>query len=59
MHDVTAVRTEGVEDLLRQYPEVTSEVDSGYRGLARDFPGQVKVTVARPRSQTCERPSSS
>jgi hypothetical protein len=30
MHDATALRTEGIEDLLRAYPEVTADVDSGY-----------------------------
>jgi hypothetical protein len=48
MHDVTAVRTEGIEDLLRQCPEVTAEVDSGYQGLARDFPGQVSAPPKKP-----------
>ena len=43
MHDVTALRTEGIEDLLRQYPDVAAEVDSGYQGLSRDFPGQVSA----------------
>lgn len=41
MHDVTALRTEGIEDLLRQYPNVRAKVDSGYQGLARDFPDRV------------------
>jgi hypothetical protein len=36
MHDVTALRTEGVEDLLR-CSNVRARVDSGYQGLARDF----------------------
>jgi hypothetical protein len=48
MHDVTALRTEGIEDLLRQYPDVTAEVDSGYRGLARDFPAQVSAPPKKP-----------
>jgi len=30
---VTALRTEGIEDLLCHYPQVTAEVDSGYQGL--------------------------
>lgn len=33
MHGVTAVRTGGIEDLLRQYPDVQAGVDSGYQGL--------------------------
>ena len=48
MHDVTAVRTEGTEDLLRRRPEVTAEVDSGYQGLARDFPAQVSAPPKKP-----------
>ena len=48
MHDVTALRTEGIEDLLRHYPQVTAEVDSGYQGLARDFPGQVTAPPRKP-----------
>ncbi len=41
MHDQTAVKTEGIEDLLRQHPTVTVTVDAGYRGLAKTFPDQV------------------
>jgi hypothetical protein len=48
MHDATALRTEGIEDLLRHYPQVTAEVDSGYQGLARDFPGQVTAPPKKP-----------
>jgi hypothetical protein len=48
MHDVTALRTEGAEDLLRQHPEVTAEVDCGYQGLARDFPAQVSAPPMKP-----------
>jgi DDE superfamily endonuclease len=49
MHDVTALRTEGIEDLLRRHPEVTASVDSGYQGLARDFPGQVTAPPKKPK----------
>lgn len=49
MHDVTAVRTGGIEDLLRRHPDVQAEVDSGYQGLARDFPGQVSAPPKKPR----------
>jgi hypothetical protein len=49
MHDVTAVRTEGIEDLLRAHPDVAAEVDTGYQGLARDFPGQVSAPPKKPR----------
>src|SRR6266516_2153185 len=41
MHDQTAVKTEGIEDLLRHHPTVTTTVDSGYQGLAKAFPDQV------------------
>jgi hypothetical protein len=48
MHDVTALRTEGIEDLLRQHPDVQAEVDAGYQGLARDFPGQISAPPKKP-----------
>lgn len=48
MHDVTAVRTEGIEELLRAHPGVRAEVDTGYQGLARDFPGQVSAPPKKP-----------
>jgi hypothetical protein len=48
MHDVTALRTEGIEDLLRRHPEVTAEVDAGYQGLTRDFPAQISAPPKKP-----------
>ena len=45
MHDQTAVRTEGTADLFEQFPEV----DAGYRGLAKEFPGQVQAPPLRPK----------
>ena len=48
MHDVTALRSEGIEDLLRRHPDVQAEVDAGYRGLARDFPAQVSGPPKKP-----------
>jgi hypothetical protein len=48
MHDVTALRTEGIEDLLRRHPDVAAEVDAGYRGLTRDFPAQVSGPPKKP-----------
>jgi len=48
MHDVTAVRAEGIEDLLQAHPEVSAEVDTGYQGLARDFPAQVSAPPKKP-----------
>jgi hypothetical protein len=48
MHDVTALRTEGIQDLLQCYPQVGCEVDSGYPGLVRDHPGQVHGPPKKP-----------
>lgn len=48
MHDVTAVRTEGIEEQFRLHPSVRAEADSGYTGLARDFPGQVGAPPKKP-----------
>jgi hypothetical protein len=48
MHDVTALRTEGIEALLRQYPNVRARVDSGYQGLGRDFGDQVSAPPKKP-----------
>jgi hypothetical protein len=41
MHDQTAVKTEGIQDLLRQHPTVSVTVDAGYQGLAKAFGDQV------------------
>jgi hypothetical protein len=49
MHDQTAVRTEGIADLFRQYPDVKAKVDAGYRGLAREFPDQVQAPPLKPK----------
>lgn len=38
MHDQTALRTDGIAEHLRLHPDVTVEVDEGYRGLANEFP---------------------
>jgi hypothetical protein len=48
MHNVTALRIVGIEDLLRQYPTVHAKVDSGYQGMARDFPDQVSAPPKKP-----------
>jgi hypothetical protein len=50
MHDVTALRTDGIEDLLCRHPEVQAEVDAGYQGLARDYPAQVSAPPKKPRN---------
>ena len=52
MHDQTAVRTEGIADLFRQFPEVKAKVDAGYRGLAKEFPGQVQAPPLKPKKDT-------
>jgi hypothetical protein len=49
MHDQTAVKTEGIDDLLDQYPTVKFLVDSGYRGLAGDHPEQVIAPPRKPK----------
>jgi hypothetical protein len=48
MHDVTQIRTEGIEEQLRLHPTVRAEVDSGYPGFVRDFPGQVSGPPKKP-----------
>jgi hypothetical protein len=49
MHDQTAVRTEGIADLFRQFPQVRAKVDAGYRGLAKEFPDQVQAPPLKPK----------
>ena len=49
MHDQTAVRTEGIVDLFRQFPPVKVKVDAGYRGLAKEFPDQVQAPPLKPK----------
>ena len=49
MHDQTAVRTEGIADLFRQFPDVKAKVDAGYRGLAKEFPDQVQAPPLKPK----------
>jgi hypothetical protein len=48
MHDQTAIKSEGIEDLLRQHPAVTATVDSGYQGLAKVFSEQVHAPPPKP-----------
>ena len=43
MHDQTALRTDGIDHLLEQFPDVRAEMDAAYRGLHRDHPAQVSV----------------
>jgi hypothetical protein len=49
MHDQTAMRTEGIADLFRQFPQVKAKVDAGYRGLAKEFPDQVQAPPLKPK----------
>lgn len=49
MHDQTAVKTGGIDDLLEQFPGVHAQMDSGYRGLRRGHPGQISVPPLKPR----------
>jgi hypothetical protein len=48
-HDQTAVRTEGIDDLIDNYPNVQFLVDAGYRGLAKDHPDQVIAPPLKPK----------
>jgi hypothetical protein len=48
-HDQTALKTEGVCDLLEQFPQVKAKVDAGYRGLAKQFPDQVEAPPLKPK----------
>jgi hypothetical protein len=49
MHDQTAVRTEGFDPLIEQYPQVKFLVDSGYHGLTKDNHGQVAAQPPKPK----------
>lgn len=49
MHDQTAMRTEGIAELLHRHPTVKTEVDEGYRGLANEFPSQVSAPPRKPK----------
>lgn len=49
MHDQSAVKTEGIADLFEQFPDVKAKVDSGYRGLAKQFPDQVSAPPLKPK----------
>ena len=47
-HGQTALQTDGIDDLLDQFPAVKCEMDAGCRGLHRDHPGQVSVPPKKP-----------
>ena len=42
------LQTDGIDDLLDQFPGAEAEMDAGYRGLHRDHPGQVSVPPKKP-----------
>ncbi|MGW1848916.1 transposase family protein, partial [Streptomyces sp. NPDC001966] len=48
MHDQTAVRTEGIAEQFRLHPDVRAEVDSGYQGLAKEFPSRISAPPKKP-----------
>ncbi|WP_435807700.1 hypothetical protein [Streptomyces canus] len=48
MHDQTALKTEGIEDLLGQFPQVELSLDSGYQGLAKLDPKRIVVPPPKP-----------
>ncbi|WP_412075591.1 transposase family protein [Streptomyces xanthophaeus] len=54
MHDQTAVRTEGIAEQFRTRPTVKAKVDSGYAGLAKEFPGQVSAPPKKPKDEACD-----
>ncbi|GAA2971997.1 transposase family protein [Streptomyces enissocaesilis] len=54
MHDQTAVRTEGIAEQFRNRPSVKAKVDSGYAGLAKEFPGQVSAPPKKPKDEACD-----
>ncbi|MFD6938034.1 MULTISPECIES: transposase family protein [Streptomyces] len=54
MHDRTAVRSEGIAEQFRHRPGVKAEVDSGYQGLAKEFPGQVSAPPKSPKGDACD-----
>jgi hypothetical protein len=54
MHDQTAVRTEGIAEQFRTRPGVKAKVDSGYLGLAKEFPGQISAPPKKPKDEACD-----
>ncbi|MFI6551187.1 transposase family protein [Streptomyces prunicolor] len=54
MHDQTAVRTGGIAEQFRTRPTVRAKVDSGYLGLAKEFPGQVSAPPKKPKEEACD-----
>ncbi|MFE5681273.1 transposase family protein [Streptomyces erythrochromogenes] len=54
MHDQTAVRTEDVAEQFRNRPGVKAKADSGYAGLANEFPGQASAPPKKPKDEACD-----
>ncbi|WP_406000290.1 transposase family protein [Streptomyces sp. NBC_00829] len=54
MHDQTALRTEGIAEQFRTRPMVKARVDSGYQGLAKEFPDQVSAPPKKPADEACD-----
>ncbi|MGW6262706.1 transposase family protein [Streptomyces sp. NPDC055085] len=48
IHDQTAPRTEGIAEQFRTRPTVKARADSGYQGLAKEFPGQASAPPKKP-----------
>ncbi|WP_406300792.1 transposase family protein (plasmid) [Embleya sp. NBC_00888] len=53
-HDQTAVRSEGIAEQFRHRPRVKAKVDSGYMGLAKEFPRQVIAPPKKPKDDVCD-----
>ncbi|WP_309228167.1 transposase family protein [Streptomyces lunaelactis] len=54
MHDQTTLRTEGIAEQFRTRPTVKALVDSGYQGLAKEFPDQVSAPPKKPADEACD-----
>ncbi|MFD7972099.1 transposase family protein [Streptomyces clavifer] len=54
MHDQTALRTEGIAEQFRTRPRIKARVDSGYQGLAKEFPDQVSAPPKKPADKACD-----
>ncbi len=59
MHDQTAVRTEVIAEQFRTRPGqarpgVKAKADSGYLGLAEEFPGQISAPPKKPKDEACD-----
>jgi hypothetical protein len=54
MHDQTALRTEGIAEQFRTRTTVRARVDSGYQGLAKEFPDHVSAPPKKPADEACD-----